>query len=124
MATVGPASREPAVLRELVEAGVNVFRLNFSHGTHEEHSAVLADIRPIAGRWAGTSPSCRTCAGRRCGSGRFPATWSSARWARSSPWSPIGRVRQPAGADLLVPRAAERPQARRGGPVRRRHRGA
>ena len=45
VATIGPASRAPAVLRRLIEAGVNVFRLNFSHGTHEEHSAVLADIR-------------------------------------------------------------------------------
>lgn len=45
VATIGPASRSPAVLRQLVEAGVNVFRLNFSHGTHEEHTAVLADIR-------------------------------------------------------------------------------
>ena len=48
VATMGPASRSPAVLRRLIEAGVNVFRLNFSHGTHEEHSAVLADIRTIS----------------------------------------------------------------------------
>jgi pyruvate kinase len=47
VATVGPASREPAVLRRLIDAGVNVFRLNFSHGSHEEHSALLADIRRI-----------------------------------------------------------------------------
>src|SRR4029434_4758481 len=47
VATVGPASREPAVLRKLIDAGVNVFRLNFSHGSHEEHSAILADIRRI-----------------------------------------------------------------------------
>ncbi|HET6574379.1 MAG TPA: pyruvate kinase [Fimbriiglobus sp.] len=56
VATVGPASRAPAVLRRLIEAGVNVFRLNFSHGTHEEHSAVLADIRAVsreAGRHVG-----------------------------------------------------------------------
>src|SRR6478672_3672718 len=45
VATIGPASRAPDVLRRLVDAGVSVFRLNFSHGTHEEHSAVLADIR-------------------------------------------------------------------------------
>src|SRR5882724_10476369 len=45
VATIGPASRAPSVLRQLIAAGVNVFRLNFSHGTHEEHSAVLADIR-------------------------------------------------------------------------------
>src|SRR4051812_9772007 len=48
VATIGPASRSPQVLRRLIEGGVNVFRLNFSHGTHEEHSAVLADIRRIS----------------------------------------------------------------------------
>ena len=56
VATIGPASREPAVLRRLIEAGVSVFRLNFSHGTHEEHAAVLADIRALsreAGRHVG-----------------------------------------------------------------------
>src|ERR1700757_1366664 len=56
VATIGPASRTPAVLRQLIEAGVNVFRLNFSHGTHEEHSAVLAEIRALsreAGRHVG-----------------------------------------------------------------------
>jgi pyruvate kinase len=47
VATVGPASRDPAVLREMVEAGVDVFRLNFSHGTHDEHSEVLRTIREI-----------------------------------------------------------------------------
>src|SRR5262249_29275916 len=47
VATVGPASREPAVLRKLIDAGVNVFRLNFSHGSHEEHSVLLANIRRI-----------------------------------------------------------------------------
>jgi pyruvate kinase len=48
VATVGPASRDPATLRALVEAGVDVFRLNFSHGTHDEHSETLRDIRAVA----------------------------------------------------------------------------
>src|SRR5688572_16341665 len=47
VATLGPASRGPEVLRGLIAAGVNVFRLNFSHGTHEEHTAVLAEIRAV-----------------------------------------------------------------------------
>jgi pyruvate kinase len=47
VATIGPATCSPAALRQLLEAGVNVFRLNFSHGTHEEHAAVLADIRSL-----------------------------------------------------------------------------
>src|SRR4051794_3245166 len=48
VATVGPASREPALLRQMVEAGVDVFRLNFSHGTQEAHSAALETIRGVA----------------------------------------------------------------------------
>lgn len=48
VATIGPASSAPDVLRRLIEAGVDVFRLNFSHGTHEAHSAVLADIRGVS----------------------------------------------------------------------------
>jgi pyruvate kinase len=48
VATVGPASRTPDMLRRLVTAGVDVFRLNFSHGTHDEHSEVVAHVRAIA----------------------------------------------------------------------------
>src|SRR5688500_18019262 len=48
VATIGPGSRTPAVLRKLIEVGVDVFRLNFSHGTHDEHSEVLADIRTLS----------------------------------------------------------------------------
>ncbi len=48
VATVGPASLSPPMLRRLVEAGVDVFRLNFSHGTHEEHTAVVAAVRAIS----------------------------------------------------------------------------
>ena len=48
VATVGPASSDPAVLGQMVEAGVDVFRLNFSHGTHEEHTAQLQAIRRIS----------------------------------------------------------------------------
>lgn len=45
LATVGPASDNVETLAALIKAGVNVFRLNFSHGTHEYHSQVLANIR-------------------------------------------------------------------------------
>ena len=48
VATVGPASRAPAVLRALIEAGADLFRLNFSHGTHDEHDATLRAIRQAA----------------------------------------------------------------------------
>jgi len=45
LATVGPACNDVGSLEDLIRAGVNVFRMNFSHGSHEEHSQVLTNIR-------------------------------------------------------------------------------
>ena len=47
VATVGPASNSEEILLKLVKAGANVFRLNFSHGTHEMHMDVINIIRKI-----------------------------------------------------------------------------
>lgn len=47
IATIGPASSSKEMLTELVKAGVNVFRLNFSHGTHEQHQQVINYILEI-----------------------------------------------------------------------------
>jgi pyruvate kinase len=48
VATVGPASEDAATLTELVKAGVNVFRLNMSHGEHKSHSEAFHRIKAIA----------------------------------------------------------------------------
>lgn len=48
VATIGPASESEAALTQLVKAGMNVCRLNFSHGSHEEHAARVANIRAVA----------------------------------------------------------------------------
>lgn len=45
VATLGPASREPGMIRSLAKAGVDVFRLNFSHGDHASHAANLKAVR-------------------------------------------------------------------------------
>jgi pyruvate kinase len=50
VATIGPASREPEVLVRMVEAGMDVARLNFSHGSAEEHAEVAERVRNAAGR--------------------------------------------------------------------------
>lgn len=47
IATVGPSSRGYEMLLELVKAGVDVFRINFSHGSHEEHKATISHIHKI-----------------------------------------------------------------------------
>lgn len=48
VATVGPANSSPEMLEKLFLAGVDVFRLNFSHGTHEGHEAVYNAIRALS----------------------------------------------------------------------------
>lgn len=47
VATVGPASSSYSMLLELVKAGVDVFRLNFSHGSHEDHQEIINHITYI-----------------------------------------------------------------------------
>lgn len=47
VATLGPASSDPAVIRRLFEAGADVFRLNFSHGSHEDHQRNLGILRSL-----------------------------------------------------------------------------
>jgi pyruvate kinase len=47
VATLGPSSSDEAQIAALSSAGANVFRLNFSHGTHDEHKARIAAIRAI-----------------------------------------------------------------------------
>jgi pyruvate kinase len=50
IATVGPASDSDAILDALIAAGTDIFRLNFSHGTHESHRAAFARVRAAAER--------------------------------------------------------------------------
>lgn len=48
VATLGPASNDPATLERLLNAGVNMVRLNFSHGTADDHIGRAAVVREIA----------------------------------------------------------------------------
>jgi pyruvate kinase len=50
VATIGPASREPATLLRMVQAGMDVARLNYSHGTLDEHAETVRRVRDAAGR--------------------------------------------------------------------------
>ncbi len=50
VATIGPASQDEAVLERLIHAGMNVARMNFSHGTHEDHAARIAAVRRVSER--------------------------------------------------------------------------
>ncbi|MDR0548898.1 MAG: pyruvate kinase [Deltaproteobacteria bacterium] len=48
VATIGPASSDPAILAKMLEAGLNVARLNFSHGDHASHKATIVALRRLA----------------------------------------------------------------------------
>ena len=48
IATIGPASQEPAILEQLIATGIDCARLNFSHGTLEQHGQVIRDVRRIS----------------------------------------------------------------------------
>src|SRR5436190_21405102 len=50
VATIGPASRDPEVLVQMVAAGMDVARLNFSHGSAEDHAEVADRVRDAANR--------------------------------------------------------------------------
>ena len=50
VATLGPASRDPQVLDALIASGVDIFRLNFSHGTQSDHAALFHQVREAAKR--------------------------------------------------------------------------
>ena len=46
--TLGPSTSTEDTLRGLIEAGMNVARVNFSHGTHEQHASTIAMVRRLA----------------------------------------------------------------------------
>jgi pyruvate kinase len=48
VATIGPASRSPDILKQMVRAGMNVARLNFSHGSYDDHAQTVAMIRQVS----------------------------------------------------------------------------
>lgn len=71
VATVGPASSSQETISALIEAGVNVFRINFSHGTHAAHGAAIALIRQVALRLGTPTAILADLCGPKIRTGKF-----------------------------------------------------
>jgi len=72
IATFGPACSEPATVRQLIEAGVNIFRLNFSHGDHEQHAGFISTIRSVSGQLSRPTAILGDLCGPKIRIGSFP----------------------------------------------------
>jgi pyruvate kinase len=48
VATIGPASNSPEIIREMVKKGMSVARLNFSHGSYKEHAQTIMVLRSVS----------------------------------------------------------------------------
>jgi pyruvate kinase len=70
IATVGPACENPAILQELILAGVDIFRLNLSHGDWEKHRYFIREIRRLNLSCGRGWESWQTFRGPRCVSER------------------------------------------------------
>ena len=70
--TIGPSSSDEHTLEEMIKAGMNVARLNFSHGTHEEHLAKIETIK----RWTQRDPNTASEHSKTARSSLSPATAS------------------------------------------------
>ena len=70
--TIGPASSSPVMLDRLIENGMDVARLNFSHGTHESHAAAIVAIRRAASRRGAAVAIIQDLQGPRIRVGQLP----------------------------------------------------
>jgi pyruvate kinase len=70
--TIGPASNDSATLEHLIRAGMDVARLNFSHGTHEDHAKVLTAVRSVAEACGKPVAVLQDLCGPKIRCGRFP----------------------------------------------------
>jgi len=87
VATIGPASRDPEIIRSLVLSGANVFRLNFSHGEPAEHGATIDAIRTIAAELETHIAVLQDLPGPKVRTGKLAGDASSVHLERGTPFT-------------------------------------
>jgi pyruvate kinase len=103
VATLGPASSDATIIRRLFEAGVDVFRLNFSHGSKEDHASRYEIIRRIERELGRPIAILQDLQGPkiRIGTAAAEAVLQVGRWCRFR--QAAGRQSAPAASPLLHP---------------------
>jgi pyruvate kinase len=86
VATLGPASRDPEIIRSLILSGANVFRLNFSHATPEEHGENYDRVRTVARELDQHIAILQDLPGPKVRTGKFADGVASVRLERGQPF--------------------------------------
>jgi pyruvate kinase len=87
VATIGPASRDAAVVKSLLQSGANVLRLNFSHGSPDEHAAVIATVREVSASLGIYSAILQDLPGPKIRTGMLAGNSPSVRLERGLPFT-------------------------------------
>ncbi|MBN2385971.1 MAG: pyruvate kinase [Anaerolineales bacterium] len=103
VATIGPASQDEAVIERLLQAGMNVARLNFSHGTHAEHAAWSARLRAVAGRLGRPLAILQDLQGPKIRVGKLDPPLELAEGQEVILYSTTGDLPTQVGAQALIP---------------------
>ena len=119
VATLGPASNSPEVIRQLVQAGMDVARLNFSHGSYEQHAQTIANLREISRELDTPVTILQDLQGPKIRVGQLPGgEMVLAPGAVVAMIPEADFTGQPATVPLDYPHAAEEGQARHAHPAR------
>lgn len=97
VATIGPASESPEMVRKLIEAGVSVFRFNFSHGDFASHLLRLRTVRAVADTLGRTVACLGDLQGPKIRVGKVPVALS-----RSADGTPLPGIEVKAGQDVIL----------------------
>ncbi len=99
VATIGPASESPEMVRKLIEAGVSVFRFNFSHGEFSSHEKRLRTVREVANALGRTVACLGDLQGPKIRVGKVPPGLS-----KGADGSPLPGIELKAGEDVILKR--------------------
>lgn len=69
--TIGPASNSPEMLRSLIESGMNVARISFSHGSHADHAQTIANLKTVSKQLGVRIPILQDLSGPKMRIGKF-----------------------------------------------------